>query len=202
MIVKKLYEIVKLNVSYLYEFMSQDLIISQTNRKKGRALALRIQELKRKGSKITEPWIAKQLNKTRGSVANWKSGKSWPSLTEEQKLEDVLGLSSGFFAKIGEGEEYTTALKVIDTQSDKSRTLRQVEVLMDADPQQPAGPFTMEEIQQIIRDHMEMFFRLAIPEGNVTLESMRKVVELAKGASLESLRKSLKKGGEQTDPKG
>ena len=48
---------------------------------------------------------------------------------------------------------------------------------MNKDPTEIAGPFTMQEIQSLLRNEISMFHRLATPDGMITKEAAEQALE-------------------------
>lgn len=78
------------------------------------ALRRRMVAMKKSGKTwATEPWLANKMNRSRGAVAKWKMGTSWPSPSEEREMEKWLEVPEGFFEKVASGVPHREIEKLV-----------------------------------------------------------------------------------------
>jgi transcriptional regulator with XRE-family HTH domain len=149
-------------------------------------LALR-QRMKERG--VTEAHLAARIGlRSRDAVTGWRAGKFWPRTPTETLLEIALEVPQGFFAAIAAGTAYDDALAMSHPVSEILSPAQQVDILMRADPTQLAGPFTIRDIQNHLRTQIEMFFKIAMPNGAGTGEGLTRARAVVQTKDLSPLR--------------
>lgn len=80
--------------------------ITEIDRRKGAAL-----RKKMRANEVRQEDLAAKIDyRSRQQISKWWKGEYWPT-DLEGKLEKALDLPNGFFARVGEGIDYETALK-------------------------------------------------------------------------------------------
>ena len=139
----------------------------------------------RKATGHTQTALAAALGVTRETIGNWESG-SWPDILTERGLAVTLGVPLYHFENhvrraTGQPERTTT-------QRERPELYTQLETLMEADPRQSVlGTFTLGDVQKILQTHIETFFKLAMPDGQVTVSGLRQLNRMLQNESDRSL---------------
>jgi len=135
----------------------------------------------RKATGHTQMALASALGVTRETIGNWETG-AWPDILTERGLAVTLGVSPHHFED--HVRRVTGQPERTPTESERPVLYTQLETLMEADPRQSVlGTFTLGDVQKILQTHIETFFKLAMPDGQVTVSGLRQLNRILQGES-------------------
>lgn len=139
---------------------------AQVNALKGQAL-----KQLRKSRGWTQEEMGKKLGSTRReTVLRWESGE-WPDAVTARALASVFGLDAAYFDNAARG---VLAHETKSTDSEVPAPVAQLHQLFTMDPRHPTGPWTLQEVQDHLARQIEFFFRQAMPDGQVTVEGVKR----------------------------
>ena len=120
--------------------------------------------------------LAELVGRDRNTIYNWTQAKGWPEILEPL-LEQHLSLPPAFFAVARGSASYEAALtlcrrRIADTGLDL-QLLAKLQHLLSADPTRKAGSLSMAEVQRQLRQHIELLYKMAMPDGQVTSEGIQ-----------------------------
>lgn len=146
-------------------------------------------------------WLARQLERTHSCVQYWFEIQQWPE-RETERIERVLKVPPGFFSRIQAGQPYEKALvlpipKAVPIPV-KPQAVSQLEQIFRRNREEQAGPYTVAEILDHLERQIEMFFRVAMPDNQVTVEGVQRAKQLVEQHGITPLRKSGKKRAAET----